>query len=262
MNRTMRNLLILALVAHSGMQAQISITISGTLPYTIDNSTATWFPPVVSQQWESCGNAAGIGYIFNYEINAARGLSAKTAANLHPYFHTYDFLNNGDETREETLHVYYRHYLPAWKIVKENGIPNSTDFGTANLNSTAWLHGYDKYYRAMQNRVDKIDSLKMTGADALTKMKQWLKDHGNGSSNGGIFLLTGNIYCYVETTVPSGPEARKSFIKKWGWSTDPADPGLCRVSMHSMALVGYHDSVRCDFNGDGRFTNNEDQNGD
>ncbi|MBN2037857.1 MAG: T9SS type A sorting domain-containing protein [Chitinispirillaceae bacterium] len=262
MEKTLRNSLLTAVVANSVMLAQIPITVSGSLPSSIDNSTEIWFPPVVSQQGESCGNAAGIGYIFNYEINAARGVSAKTSANQYPYFHTFDFLNNGDETREETLHVYYRHYLPAWKIVKENGIPNVVDFGTSNLNSTAWLHGYDKYYRSMQNRVDKIDSLRMTDADALTKMKQWLRDHGNGSSNGGIFLVTGNIYCYVETSVPSGPEAGKSFIKKWGWSTDPNDPGLCRVSMHSLALVGYNDSVRCDFNGDGRFTNNVDQNND
>jgi hypothetical protein len=233
--------------------AQIPIQISGTPPSSINNSTATWFPPIVDQgARESCGNATGIGYIFNYEINAARNLSAKETANQYPYFHTYDFLNGGDETADPN-HDYYRHFLAAWKIVRENGIPKVTDFGTADLNSTRWLSGYDKYHRAMVNRVDKIDSFAIADTSGLRKMKQWLKDHGNGSSTGGIFAFTAYIYGNQEVLIPSGAESGKYYVKAWG--NDPA-------SGHCMAIVGYNDSVHYDFNGDGKFTNNIDLSND
>jgi hypothetical protein len=243
--------------------AQIPITVTGSVPSSIDNSTAQWFPPIVSQgMTEGCGNATGIGYIFNHEMSASRGVSSKTSANQYPFYSTFAFLNNGIEDAEETLHVYHRHFLPAFRIGQENGIPNLTDYGTNNLNSTRWMSGYDKYYRAMQNRVDKIDSIAMTDSLSLNKMKQWLYDHGNGSSNGGIFVVTGNIYCTVETAIASGVEAGKTFIKGWGWSTDPNDTKNCRVSTHAMAIVGYNDKVQFDFNGDGKFTNTIDINKD
>jgi hypothetical protein len=221
--------------------AQIPIQVSGTLPVSINNSTQTCFPPIVDQgQRESCGNATGIGYIFNYEINCARSLSGKEKANQYPFFHTYDFLNEGDEMGDPD-HDYFRHFLAAWKITQENGIPNVNDFGASDLSSTRWLSGYDKYYRAMQNRVDKIDSFAITDSTGLRKMKQWLKDHGNGSSVGGVFAFTANIYGTQEITVPSGVEVGKSMVKAWGSN---------QSSSHCMAIVGYNDSVHYDFNGD------------
>jgi hypothetical protein len=235
--------------------AEIPITLNGSLPSSVDNSALESFPPVIMQVGESCGNAAGIGHLFNYEMNVTRGTSAKIETNLYPYIYTYAFLNNGDGSSEETPGVYYRHFLAAWKIVGENGIPTVADYGTSTLSSTAWLHGYDNYYRAMCNRVDAIDSLGITGPASLDTMKQWLRDHGNGSPAGGVMLLTGNIYCCAETTVPSSPGMGDSFLKAWGWSTDPVDIRRCRTSPHALVVVGYNDSVRCDFNGDGRFTN-------
>jgi hypothetical protein len=230
--------------------AQIPIALSGTLPSSVNNSTLACFPPIPDQgQREACGNATGIGYGFSYEINAARNASAGDRSNQYPYFFTFGFLNAGSETIEDTPHVYYRHFLPAWRIVRENGIPNVNDFGTTDLNSTRWLSGYDKYFRAMQNRVDKIDSFAVTDTSGLRKMKQWLFDHGNGSSIGGILIFTANIYSTQEVAIPSGPEAGKTMVKNWGSDL---------TSFHAMAIVGYNDSVRYDFNGDGKFTDNID----
>ncbi len=229
--------------------AQIPIQINGTAPVSIDNSTAAWFPPVVDQgAKESCGNATGIGYGFSYEINASRAAAGKDSSNQYPFCATYDFLNEGCESCDPNK-TYYRHFIPAWKIAQENGIPVVRDFGTPDLNSTRWMTGYDNYYRAMRNRIDKIDSFEVFDTTSLRKMKQWLIDHGNGSPSGGIFIFTANIYGTQEDTVHSGPESGKTFIKFWGSD---------QTSGHCMAIVGYNDSVRYDFSGDGKYTNTLD----
>jgi hypothetical protein len=225
--------------------AQIPIQINAAVPASLDNSTAPWFPPVVDQgARESCGNATGIGYGFSYEINASRSVSGKDSSNQYPFFATYDFLNEGCESCDPDK-TYYRHFLPAWKIARENGIPAVRDFGSPDLNSTRWMTGYDNYYRAMRNRVDKIDSFEVSDTASLRKMKQWLFDRGSGSPSGGIFIFTANIYGTQEDTVHSGPESGKTFIKFWGND---------QTSGHCMAMVGYNDSVRYDFNGDGKYT--------
>ena len=227
--------------------AQIPVTVSGALPSSVNNSTEAFFPPVVDQgARESCANASGIGYVFNYEINADRNASAEESKNLYPFFYTYDFLNDGSE-----MNGTYRMFIDAWKIGQENGIANLSDFGASNLTSTHWVSGYDRYFRIMQNRVDKIDSLNMTDTNSLRKMKQWLFDHGNGSSSGGLVIFTLYMYGSQETTIPSGVEAGKSFFKYWGTKADMS-------SQHAMTIVGYNDSVRFDFNGDKKFTNNVD----
>ncbi len=249
--------LLVLLTIFSPGTARIPIELSDTLPAAVDNSQTPYFPPIIRQQGVGCGNAAGIGHLFNYEINCDRGTEANSRAHLYPYFHTFAFLNNGDAAHEDSLHLYYLQYMAAWKIVRENGIPDSDDYGTSDLTSTAWLDGYDNWFRAMHNRVDRIDSLKMTDRASLDTMKQWLVDHGNGSAAGGVLLLTGNIYCCAQTSVKSGPKAGSSFLKGWGWSDDPLDPNNCRNSPHALVIVGYNDSVRCDFNGDGRFVNGD-----
>lgn len=241
---------LLLLVIALPNPGQIPITLSTTLPSSVNNSTLACFPPIPDQgQREACGNATGIGYAFTYEINAARNAAGSEKVNQYPFFHTFDFLNAGNETIEDTPGVYYRHFLPAWRIVRENGIPDVNDFGTSDLNSTRWLSGYDNYFRAMKNRVDKIDSFAITDTIGLRKLKQWLFDHGNGSSTGGIFVFTANIYGTQEVDIPSGPGAGKIMVKAWG--SDQA-------SFHAMAIVGYNDSVRYDFNRDGKFTNTID----
>ncbi|MBN1757325.1 MAG: hypothetical protein JW863_03350 [Chitinispirillaceae bacterium] len=234
------------------LHAGITITVRQPLPASVDNSESESFPAVVRQEGESCGNAVGIGYVFNYEMSAARGVRVLTEENQYPYFYTYAFLNGG----EEAVEFYYRHFLAAWKIARENGIPTIADYGTSNLGATRWLHGYDKYYRAMCNRVVEIDSLQITDAASLNTMKQWLVDHGDGSPDGGVMILTANIYCCAEAVVPSGtPQAGDSYLKAWGWSSDPTDEMRCRTSPHALTIIGYNDSMRYDYNGDGKYTN-------
>jgi hypothetical protein len=143
-------------------------------------------------------------------------------------------------------------FLDSWKIASENGIANYPDFGASDLTSTRWVTGYDKYRRAMQNRVDQVDSFEMTDIRSLLKMKQWLFDHGTGSVTGGVLLFTVYKYGAQEAAIPAGtPQAGKSFFKFWGDLHDTS-------SQHALTIVGYDDSVRFDFNGDKKYTNNVD----
>jgi hypothetical protein len=227
--------------------AQIPIGVGGELPVSVNNATGAFFPLIFNQGGrESCAHAAGIGYVFTYEINAVRNVSGTVAGNNYPFFYTYDFLNDGSEQKGTE-----RMFLDAWKIGRENGIANLLDFGESDLTSTRWVSGYERYFRTMQNRVEGIDSLEMVDTNSLRKMKQWLYDHGNGSTNGGLFLFNAFIYGAQETRVPSGVEAGKSFFKYWGTNHDS-------TSRHAMTIVGYNDSVRLDFNGDSKFTNTLD----
>ncbi|MBN1129747.1 MAG: hypothetical protein JXA71_12210 [Chitinispirillaceae bacterium] len=220
---------------------------SDPLPSSVDNSANKYFRPIFSQQGYSCGNANGVAYTFTYEINAARNLPANTAANQYPYCYTYHFLNDGS-SMNGTSHM----YIDAWTIIRENGIANSVDFGGfTNGYPTRWMTGYDLYYKAMHNRVDRIDSIDMFEANALARVKQWLVDHGNGSPVGGVCNFGIRSQGKQLMPIPSGPETGKSIMRRYGTSGD-----------HAQTVVGYNDSIRYDFNGDGRFTNTIDLTGD
>ncbi|MBN1130527.1 MAG: hypothetical protein JXA71_16160 [Chitinispirillaceae bacterium] len=220
---------------------------SSPLPSAVDNSANQYFRPIFSQQGYSCGNANGVSYTFTYEQNAARGLRSNVEANQYPYCYTYHFLNDGSGNNG-TSHM----YVDAWTIIRENGIMNTVDFGGfANGYPTRWMSGYALYYRAMHNRVDRIDSISMFESNALTRVRQWLFDHGNGSTVGGICNF--GIRSQGKQLVPivSGPEAGKNIMRRYGTSGD-----------HAQTVVGYNDSIRFDFNNDGRFTNTIDITGD
>ena len=90
-------------------QTQIPITISGTLPTSIDNTAESWFPPIVDEdQTMGCGNVTGIGYIFNFEANYSRNSSAKTPNNHFHWIYTYDLLNGGSRD-SGTYSMFIRH---------------------------------------------------------------------------------------------------------------------------------------------------------
>jgi hypothetical protein len=108
------------------------------LPPQVDNRATPYFPPVFRQQGESCASANGVGYIFTYEINAARDASVADSVNLYPYFGTYNFLNDGSDKNGT-----YTMFIDAWEIIRDNGILNAIDFGSVDLYATKWVSGYE-----------------------------------------------------------------------------------------------------------------------
>ncbi|MBW8890562.1 MAG: hypothetical protein JF616_22645, partial [Fibrobacteres bacterium] len=250
-------LLVISLNAVAGhAQSRIPIALTDAIPASVDNASSQYLRPFFEQDGESCGNANGIAYNFTYEMDWARNLPANAADNQYAYLYTYNFLNDGDSFNG-TSHM----YVDALNIAKENGIPNVTTWGgfDAGYDNYNWLNGYDKYYKAMQNRIDVIDSFSIADSAGLRKLKQWIFDHGNGSKTGGIGNFAVSVWAsfgvpgWQFSKIPSGPKSGQNISLVYG-----VDPG----GDHAQTVIGYNDSIHFDFNKDGKFTNNVDQNGD
>jgi len=216
------------------------------LPATIDNSTFPWFRPIFSQSSASCGQSAGIGYIFTYEINRARNLPADTSINQYPTHFAWNFGNSG-------YGWYGVSYFHSFEILRVLGTPNVYDYGGMFIDEgVIWITGYDKYYGAMKNRITGVSQIKANTPDGLLTLKNWLNDHLDGSATGGIAgFYAGSPWAY-SFLPPESPEAGKIVMTNFQGSN----------ATHAMTIVGYNDSIRYDFNFDGQFTNNLDINFD
>lgn len=216
------------------------------LPYRVSNATSPYFRSIIMQQGGSCGQASGIAYAYTYEVNFMRGIPSKDSANLYPSHFTYNFLNSGDDTKGSN-------YTDGWQIIKECGVPSILDYGGLYpMEDTGWMSGYDKYRRAMGNRVLTYYKIDIGTPAGLQNLKRWIYDHGNGSAYGGVACFSAGIASAVMRRVDLGIyESRKRIMKSW---SDPVD--------HAMTFIGYDDSVRYDFNGDKKYTNDIDLNGD
>jgi len=114
-----------------------------------------------------------------------------------------------------------------------------------------WMDGYVNYYEGMKNRLDEAYAIEVGTAEGLATLKHWMNDHLDGSDVGGIA-------CFYSCSpwnwkyLPSGtPEAGAWVI-----------PDFSGNPNHSLAFVGYNDSIRYDYNNDGQYTNHLDINGD
>ena len=85
-----------------------------TRPARVNNAETPYFPPVFNQDGGSCGSASRIGYMFNYEINAFRGLDGSLEENQYPTHFTW-LLTNSKSGKEG--------------MAAANGIPNVPTYG-------------------------------------------------------------------------------------------------------------------------------------
>jgi hypothetical protein len=216
------------------------------LPVFVDNSTKIYFRPVTYQSGYECGQTAGQAFMFTYEIDRLRNLSALLPDNQYPTHFAWNFYNNAYNYTGVS-------FFESWEVTRVCGTPNVTDYGGA-LNTGGekrWMTGYQKYYNAMKNRLDGVYSIRCDSPEGVYNLKAWLFDHLEGSTTGGLAGFYAQ-YCSPNTTLPTGtPEAGKALISTWGNSPS-----------HAWTIVGYNDSIRFDFNGDGQYTNNIDINGD
>ncbi len=220
------------------------ISMRRLLPPVVDNSLLPYMRPLIGQVGLECGQASSIGVMFTYEINAARRVLGTLPQNQYATHFTYNFLNGGSDAGIN--------YFESMQIVKYAGNPNVVDYGgMASGGASRWMSGYDKYYNAMQNRVDGIYSIRTNTLEGLQTLKNWIYDHGNGSENGGMASFYSQFTSPPELLPPGTPEAGRHVIYSWGSSPN-----------HAMAIVGYHDSIRWDYNDDGQYTNHLDINGD
>ena len=214
-------------------------------PVNVDNSELPYFREIFNQSDLECGQASGVGYTFTYEMDRLRGLTANTNENLYPTHWVFNWSNNGNGNACP--------FFDSWNIIKHAGTPNVEDYG-GSLNYggvSRWMSGYDKYYNAMQNRIYDFNIITLDDVESLNTLRNWINDHLDGSATGGI----GNIYCNVPNAssgLPAGtPEAGKKVVTAFGGYAN-----------HALCVVGYHDSIRWDYNNDGEYTNDIDINND
>jgi len=228
------------------MPPEYEFTNKSILPYKIDNSTQ---PYMIATTWQSgyeCGQSASIANDFTYEMNRLRGLSSTVDSNRYVTHFAWNFLNSGGNYTGVS-------YYDSWEIVRMCGTPNVVDYGGA-LNTGGekrWMTGYSLYYKAMHNRLYTGYNIQVGTPEGLMILKNWLHNHLDGSAVGGL----ANFYAQYgspNTTLPAGTEeAGKALKTTWG-----ASPS------HTWTIVGYNDSIKYDFNGDGLYTNNIDINSD
>jgi hypothetical protein len=217
------------------------------LPSKKDNTRLTYFPGIYSQQVWNCNQASSVWTLFTYEINYLRGLSSTDPENQYSPMAVYNLLNYGFSTQGVS-------YFDSWNLIKANGIPGNMDFSAYNQNWQTWMTGYDKYYRGMQNRVDQVYAIDVGTPEGLLTLKHWINDHLNGSAVGGLanFQIGSGDMVIPQIPLDKGLEEEGQYIiTKYGpWVG------------HAMTFAGWNDSIRYDVNGDGRYTNNIDINGD
>jgi len=222
---------------------------SQTMPDSLDNSHYMWFPGILNQQgYFACQQYCGPAYTFAYEMNRLRDVNGKLPENKYPAHYTWHFFNLG----EQYIGV---NFLHSFHAMTEQGHMTIADYGpdTAQL-SVGWIDGYEKYYRAMQNRIRNVYAIPVNSAEGIQTVKQYLFDHLDGSSCGGVACFTASSPTMVGSSslLPEGtPEAGKYVMT--GWKPYPT---------HGMTVVGYHDSIRYDLNEDGQYTNDIDINED
>lgn len=214
------------------------------LPAIVDNSKLPFLRPVFYQEGASCGQAASVGYNFTYEINHARNLSAKEPENQYPTHFVYNFSNTGYE-------YFGVSYFNSFEILQKCGTMNVVDYGGLTDDGGRWISGYDLYYHGMQNRLEEIYTIKTNSEKGIKTLKNWLFNHLGESASGGV----ANFYAgspWNATMLAAGtPEAGRHVITNF---SVPAS--------HAMTIVGYNDSIRYDYNSDGLYTNDIDQNQD
>ncbi|MBK9290465.1 MAG: T9SS type A sorting domain-containing protein [Bacteroidetes bacterium] len=215
-----------------------------SLPAVVDNSATPYMRPLIAQVGLECGQASSIGIMFTYEINAKRKVPGNLPENQYATHFTYNFLNNGSNAGIS--------YYESFEVVKYAGNPSVATYGgMASGGPSRWMDGYGNYLAAMKNRIENVYSIKTNTLEGLQKVKHWIYDHGAGSENGGMVSFYSQ-FTNPPNVFPAGvPEAGKHVITWWGSNPD-----------HAMTIVGYNDSIRWDYNGDGQYTNHIDLNGD
>lgn len=217
------------------------------LPSRVDNSLYKYFRPIFNQTGGSCSQAAGVGYTFTYEMSRLRDVPADVIENQYPTHFTYDFLNEGSGDIGSW-------WGDGWDIIKSVGIMNVKDYGGTFSygGNSRWISGINEWTNGNHNRVGSYNAIDVGTPEGLNTLKNWIHNHLEGSPYGGLAVFAAGATSYIQTTLPAGThEGGKKVITKWG-----------TVVNHAMTYIGYDDSVRYDYNGDGRFTNDLDINRD
>lgn len=218
------------------------------MPWVVDNSTSPFLQWIYYQSALECGQSAGIAYTFTYEINRLRNIPSDHNSRRYPTHFAWNFKNGGTNKGVSAMET--------WDVIRTAGTPNVEEWGGTHSfgGEKRWISGYDVYYSAMKNRVYEVFSIPVGKPEGLQILKHWLHDHLDGSSTGGLAVFYSSYISngYSFPVLPTGtPEAGKKVITAYSSYVN-----------HAQTIVGFNDSIRYDYNGDGVYTNNIDINGD
>lgn len=219
---------------------------STELPWWLNNAEQPYFRSIFNQgSAASCGQASGVSYNFTYEINRARNLPSDVPENQYPTHFHWNFSSGGDGWFGSS-------YFHSFEILRTNGSPNIADYGGMDYGGDKrWMSGYNEWYRGMFNRIEGVYTIDVSSPEGLQTLKHWLHNHLDGSEIGGVASFYANSPFNLKPLPAGTPEASRLVIANWA--------GL---PAHAMVVVGYNDSIRWDYNGDGQYTNHTDINGD
>lgn len=226
------------------ISSSYSMKSGSELPSRVNNSDTKFFPEIINQYGWSCNQASSIGYVMTYEMNQIRDRDGKAWENLYTQLFPWNFLNRNNSSVGVS-------YFDTWEVVKAAGCPTYLDF--ANYNDTRlWMSGYDLYYKSMKNRVIDNYSIHVDTPEGLEKLKNYLLDHADGSTNGGIAnIQVASSGMSFRNTPEDSPDPNYPIIISFGVNVG-----------HALTIVGYDDNIGVDWNSDGQITNDIDINGD
>ena len=220
----------------------------------VDLSTSPNFPPVTRQQGFSCSQQTALYYLFTTEWNQRAAFSPTVMRRFSPYF-AYSLLAGEQSGRS--------HVVDGWITAQHLGVPLLADCPGY---SRTLMHGYDRYLRAMQYRVESWQILPVTTAADVAHVQRLLAD---GHPVACDFQIKGAVLqplprfprisprrmealLTTATFDPGAPMVGQKFVERWG-TTGPG---------HAMVYAGYDAQMGFDVNGDGEFTTDRDINGD
>lgn len=194
-----------------------------SLPASVDHSKTIYFPSVIDQEGNSCAQAAGIGYMFTYEMNRLLGRDASaSAANRFSYEFSWNMLNNGIDQGSYVEDGLY--------LAQCYGMMTEQDYGSYPLSMFHWTTGYDHYLNALSYRTSQI----VTMADSVPLIKRYLYDYGTGTQPGGVLNFTMRNGGWVFNNSYTGPSSTgyHCMLTKLG-----------TYGLHVLTIVGYDDNV-------------------
>lgn len=220
---------------------------SMVLPSAVNNADGPYFPPIFYQAALECGQAASISFLFSYETAIRRGYTDLSYSYSHHYtgYFNWNFCNGGKSAGVSVM--------DSWQNVRDVGAMFVPDWGATYHDGGAskWVSGYEKYYNAMRNRIVEMVAIPTDTEEGILTLKHWLYDHACGDARGGMANFY-TVHKQPDAQLPEGtPEAGFSFMTQLSTSVN-----------HCLTIVGYNDSIRYDFNGDGQYTNDVDINND
>jgi len=216
------------------------------LPSKVDHSHELYSRTPFNQVGGSCGSASRICYQYAWEVNCYRKRDGSKQENMCPSHFTWMMTSQNGE----------KEVLAQW-----TGVPNAVDYGGETYSKIygssgqngfsdsdyGWMQGYDKWYRALCNRITKAPFLSLKSAANLEILKGWMYNHNGDTSfaAGGIATFGCSSGGFKLSAIPAGQYlAGTQIVTSWSGGID-----------HGVTWAGYDDSVGYDFNGDGKIVN-------